>query len=104
MIKEIILLEEQHQKFQQRYSKNQLEAAVAKLKIIDANKIAKEITCANQKYFEFANKPGTFLAKLITLKEQNNAITALKNKKGVEIRVEKDKHEDFRNYYQQLYA
>lgn len=76
---------------------------MAKLKLIETNKIAKEIIWANQRYFKYANKPRKLLANLITPKKQNNAIPAIKNKQGEVIRAEKEKRIEFMKYYEQLY-
>lgn len=48
LINEIALLEEKHQQFLQGNIKNELDIAITKLKLFEANKTAKEIIWADQ--------------------------------------------------------
>lgn len=58
LLVQINMLEGQHKINPQVHIKNKLDLVLARLKILDASIIAKEILYDRQKYFEQANKLG----------------------------------------------
>lgn len=65
LIRRIAALGMKHQKTHLQYIKNELDSAVAQLKLIEVNKITKGFIWSNHRYFEYMNKPEKLLANLI---------------------------------------
>uniref|UniRef100_A0A803TE18 Reverse transcriptase domain-containing protein n=1 Tax=Anolis carolinensis TaxID=28377 RepID=A0A803TE18_ANOCA len=69
---------------------------------LDLEKIAKSLKYVKQDNFENANKPGSWLARKIRKKKQQQQITKIKDK-DKEYTRDEEIREEFRNYYSQLY-